>query len=98
MLATINFDCERCGVADGPIGAWRRKLAPFMRWPRRAAHISRSASVEFARNVRARTNCFVDKCQLGAFDSSATMSLLACPHPNPPPQAGEGAHRVRGKV
>src|SRR5712691_991143 len=23
-------------------------------------------------------------------------SLAACPHPSPPPQAGEGTHRVRG--
>src|SRR6266851_6728773 len=26
----------------------------------------------------------------------ARMSLAACPHPSPPPQAGEGTHRVRG--
>jgi hypothetical protein len=38
--------------------------------------------------VRARTNCFVDKCQLGAFDSSATMSLLACPTPTLPRKRG----------
>src|SRR5262249_57374303 len=55
----------------------------------------RSASVEFARSDRARTRCFVDTCQLGAFARSTIMSVVfPAPSPTPPPKRGRGGPQV----
>src|SRR5262245_22516794 len=56
-------------------------------------HIIRSASVEFARSDRARTRCFVDTCQLGAFARSAIIGV-AFPAPSPTLPRKRGRERT----
>ena len=60
----------------------------------------RSASVEFARSDRARTRCFVDTCQLGAFARSAIMGLVfPAPSPTlPRKRVRERTEFVRGRA
>src|SRR5262245_16266277 len=53
----------------------------------------RSASVEFARSDRARTRCFVDTCQLGAFARSTIMSVVF-PAPSPTLPRKRGRERT----
>jgi hypothetical protein len=82
---------QRKSTMYGPIGVWRRKLAPFRRWPRRAAQISLSASVECVRSDRARTRCFVEIRQFGTFGGSAIVGVACLPPPQPSPASGGGS-------
>src|SRR5262249_38429585 len=78
----------------GPIGVWRRKLAPFsdehaVPTIRFARH--RSNSLAAIAPARVASSIHASWVLLHA---QSSWVLFSCPLPNPPPQAGEGAHRV----
>src|SRR5262249_41033840 len=84
----------------GPIGVWRRKIAPFEGLARSADPMIRPAPVGFPRRHRARTRCFVETCQPGAFARSAITDLVfPAPSPTLPRKRGrERTEFVRGRA